>query len=449
MNFIHSIELNVLKKIRPTKEERQKLFEIANYLIKKIHNAAYKYEIDSIQAKVVGSAARDTFISGNHDLDLFITFPKETTRENLETHGLLIAKEVSKEGYDIEERYAEHPYLHMKYKEYNIDLVPCFRVESPANIQSAVDRTPFHNQFVKEHIKKKQCEVLLLKQFMDACGVRGSELRKAAFSGYLIELLIIYYGSFSLCIHAADTWKPNLLIDLKNHGTQKFKTPLIVIDPTDPARNVAAALSIDKFCTFIDYSREFIKNPSEKFFFPDEKKPITNSEIIEKQKNKGSSIIAIVFEKPDIIDDIFYPQLYKMEQSIVKLIENHEFKIFKSGTWAEDGIAVIIIDLFSSTLPNIKHNIGPPIWEKVHAERFKSKYQVRDCYSLYIKNGKFIAEIPREFTDIRQLIKSKIFECSIGSYILPSIKKNFKILKDDGICEIKHPLFRTYLKEWL
>ena len=145
---------------------------------------------------MVGSAARGTWLSGTHDIDVFISFPEETPRKDLETLGMAIAREVAKLAEHAEDRHAEHPYLNIIYKGFDVDLVPCFRVASASRIKSAVDRTPFHNDFIKPRIKGCEDEVLLLKQFMRGGGVYGSELRTQGFSGYLTELLVIHYGSF-------------------------------------------------------------------------------------------------------------------------------------------------------------------------------------------------------------------------------------------------------------
>ena len=58
-----------------------------------------------------GSAGRKTCMKGDKDIDLFVLFPSDTDRGELEEKGLKIGKEVFEEfegSYEIE--YAEHPY---------------------------------------------------------------------------------------------------------------------------------------------------------------------------------------------------------------------------------------------------------------------------------------------------------------------------------------------------
>ncbi len=75
---------------------------------------------------------------------------------------------------------------------------------------------------------------------MRGCGVYGSELKTQGFSGYLTELLIIHYGSFENTVKEACFWKPGEKIDLMQHSKIKYDEPLVMVDPTDPKRNVAA-----------------------------------------------------------------------------------------------------------------------------------------------------------------------------------------------------------------
>jgi tRNA nucleotidyltransferase (CCA-adding enzyme) len=254
MNHIDTIRAPILSRIKPKEHEKQKLSALADSLISRI-NAIGRNEGLDIGAILVGSTARGTWLSGEHDLDIFIMFPAGVSREYLEEKGLYVARKMAEGARNSEERYAEHPYINAVFDGYEVDLVPAFDVASGAEIKSAVDRTPFHNKFVLSRIQGLEDEVLLLKQFLKGCGVYGSELRTHGFSGYLVELLVIRYGSFMQVLGAAREWKPGMVIDIENHASIAHDDPMVVIDPTDPARNVAAALSLDNLCIFMDKAR--------------------------------------------------------------------------------------------------------------------------------------------------------------------------------------------------
>jgi tRNA nucleotidyltransferase (CCA-adding enzyme) len=379
-----------------------------------------------------------------------MSFPEETPRTDLETKGMAIAREVAKHAEYAEDRHAEHPYLNIVFKGFDVDLVPCFGVSSACCIKSAVDRTPFHNDFVKARIRGHEDDVLLLKQFMRGSGVYGSELRTQGFSGYLTELLVIHYGSFEKVIEAACSWKPGEKIDIMQHGEIKHDEPLVMVDPTDPRRNVAAALSLDKFCMFIDACREFIKSPELKSFFPPPLSPLEDSEILERLESRKSTQIAVVFKTPDVVEDVLYPQLYKMEQSTAALLKEYDFSVIKTGVWSGKAETVILLELISGTLPNVKKHIGPPVWVQSHAEKFKEKYEGADnVFSGYIENGKYVFEIRRKYPMAKGVLENQLMHCSVGKHVCQSVNEAFEIIENAEICRLKDPDFRIFLSKWL
>ncbi|MCC4771525.1 CCA tRNA nucleotidyltransferase [Methanosarcina sp. DH2] len=444
------LKLAVLERIKPTEAERKKLTAVQEELAEKVRAASEKLCVPDIFVKMVGSAARGTWLSGTHDIDVFISFPEETPRRELEIRGMKIAREVAKHAEYAEDRHAEHPYLNIIYKGFDVDLVPCFRVASACQLKSAVDRTPFHNEFVKARIKGHEDEVLLMKQFMRGGGVYGSELRTQGFSGYLTELLIIYYGSFENSVKAASSWKPGKKIDIMQHSEMEHTEPLVIVDPTDPRRNVAAALSLNKFCMFIDHCREFLKNPELKFFFPASPLPLEDREILEKLEIRKSSQFAIVFETPDVVDDVLYPQLYKMEQAAASLLNEYDFSVIKTGVWSGKPETVIMLELISGTLPNVKKRIGPPVWVREHAEKFKAKYEgAENVFGGYIEDGKYVYEIRRKYPTAKGLLEELLVNSSLGKQVHQSVSEGFEVVENAEICRLKDPDFRVFLRKWV
>jgi len=436
----------VLQKITPSKSEEKALQRWTNQILAEINATAKELGIDA-QALLVGSAARNTWISGDRDLDIFIMFPESATDETLESLGLEIAKKVAPK---YEERYAEHPYIRAFFGEYQVDLVPCFRVSTPSAIRSAVDRTPFHNEYVKKKIKGLEDEARLLKQFMKGIGVYGSELKTMGFSGYLCELLIIKYKSFLDVVQNASKWRRGVVIDIENHRALEHDAPLTIIDPVDPSRNVAAAVSLDKFCTFVDASREFLKNPSIHFFFPPPVKPLTDAEFVKELKRRGTVLLAVVFDTPTVVDDILYPQLYKAARSVENLLHKNDFRVFRSGVWS-GAKSVILLEMDVAMLPKIKKHIGPPVESAAHAEKFKTKHAK---FHPYIQDGRYVAEIPRAHTEAKDLLKSKLKTCGLGKHVSEAIGKGYKVLKDAQITRISgmgktdDKEFRIFLRKY-
>ncbi len=444
--MIDKVRSQVLRKVTPGKSEEEVLQRLTNQIIAEVNATAKELGIDA-HALLVGSAARNTWISGDRDLDIFIMFPESATDETLESLGLEIAKKVAPK---YEERYAEHPYIRAFFGEYQVDIVPCFEVRDASAIRSAVDRTPFHNEYVKKKIKGLEDEARLLKQFMKGIGVYGSELKTMGFSGYLCELLIIKYKSFLDVVQNASKWRRDIVIDIENHRTLEHDAPLAIIDPVDPSRNVAAAVSLDNFCTFVDASREFLKSPSIHFFFPPQVKPLTDKGLAQELKRRGTELLAVVFDTPNVVDDILYPQLYKAARSIEDLLHRNDFRASRSGVWS-GAKSIILLEMEVASLPSIKKHVGPPVGSAAHAEKFKTKHA---NLHPYIEDGTYVVEIPRAHTKAKDLLKSQLETCGLGKHVSEAIGRGYRVLKGAQIAKISgmdktdDKDFRIFLKKY-
>ncbi|MBU3968140.1 MAG: CCA tRNA nucleotidyltransferase [Euryarchaeota archaeon] len=445
MNEIDNIRTSVLSRIKPKEPEKQKLVALADNLISRINAIGISEGLD-ISAILVGSTARGTWLSGEHDLDIFIMFPPDVSREYLQEKGLYVARKMAAQAQSSEERYAEHPYINAVFDGFEVDLVPAFGVASASEIKSAVDRTPFHNKFVLSRIQEIEDDVLLLKQFLKGCGVYGSELRTHGFSGYLVELLVIQYGSFMQVLEATREWKPGMTIDIEKHASIAHDDPLVMVDPTDPARNVAAALSLDKLCIFMDKAREFLKNPEAPYFSMQAVVPLEDSDFKNIMGERGTALIAIEFTTPDVVEDVLYPQLHKMEDSVREMLERYDFRVYNSGVWAEEK-AVLVFELESGSLPALKKHAGPHVWAEEHAAAFKSKYAGSNAFSnVHIRNGKYMVEIPRKYTQAKELLEAELPKCGLGKHVALSIKKEYHVLENEQMLDIREKNFREFLQ---
>lgn len=430
----------VLAHTKPSADEEYQIKCAAREVIDRIDSAARDEGLD-VYAIHVGSTARDTWLRGKKDIDIFLMFPPDTPREKLEEDGLRLARVVSPQ---FEERYAEHPYITAIYRDIEVDLVPCYHVRDAAHIQSAVDRSPFHNQYILAHIDSLCDQVRLLKQFTIGAGVYGSELRTQGFSGYLCELLVLKYGSFMGVLEHGAGFRLGKVIDLEGHIDRSVEhpDPLVVIDPVDPRRNVAAALSEQKLCEFIDACRRFLGDPSLCFFFPAPAVPITGEGLRRLLKSRGTLLLAISFKAPDIVEDTLYPQLRKAEASVVHLLERHEFKAYRSDVWSNDRSA-ILLEMLVWELPAIERHLGPPVTEREHSEKFKEKYP-----RAYITGCRYAADLPRKYGNAVDLIRGQLISCGLGKQVAVSIGEGFEVLAGEYTLELG-PEFASFLSNFL
>jgi tRNA nucleotidyltransferase (CCA-adding enzyme) len=328
----------VLKKVVPSSQEQREINEVGEDLIKVI-----KKELEAIEREVTvnifGSISRDTWLSYEKDIDVFVRFPTTYTKKQLEDAVTSVGQRVL---IKPEKRFAEHPYIRGLYHGFSVEIVPCYHVDDTSKRLSAVDRTPFHDEFVRKNLKKKQNEVRLLKQFLKGLGSYGAEAKIEGFSGYLCELLIIFYGSFEDVLKAASSWKTPIALAIQDEiDFGRFQSsPLIFIDPTDNGRNVASALNQENLSLFIYAAKEFLKSPGLSFFFP-EKRRVSTPQVLKKFRLRRTHVISIKFKTFEVIDDILYSQLRKALRLLDKVFQKSGFLVINSGFFVAEEIKLI------------------------------------------------------------------------------------------------------------
>ncbi|MBM4241207.1 MAG: CCA tRNA nucleotidyltransferase [Euryarchaeota archaeon] len=430
---------NILKEIKPKENENSEIQILSSKLIKTINEIAKEDNVNA-EAVMVGSVAKCTWLSGKADIDIFIKFPLSLDEKDLKRHGLSLGhKCIEKMGGSYEERYASHPYVTGFINSYKIDFVPCYAIKDCNQLKSAVDRTILHTEYVKKNLKSEQIdEVLLLKKFMESIGIYGSEFKVGGFSGYLCELLVIYYVTFLKVLKAAgEEWKPDHKIDLEGYKTaEHFNEPFVVVDPVDKNRNVAAPLTLQRMSEFVVASRNFCKNPQEAYFSPKIPKVKLNH-IKNEFRRRETKTLLIIFTPPEIPADAIYPQLKKTENSLKGIIEREGFRVFDCDYWTnEDDTAIILLELDIWKLPNIKKHFGPYVWSKIHQKRFLEKYKDK----AWIHGDRWVVEVERKYRDVESLLNDILTEdrmdyLKFGKHIKAEILKNRQIVAIDDFLD--------------
>ncbi len=396
-------EEKVMRNIIPDKEERRKAKEQFRK-IKKFIKKDF-----GLESKLMGSIAKETFLKGDKDLDIFVFFPKNVGREQLEDKGLEIGKKVFEQfDGDYEVEYAEHPYTKGYIDNFEIEIIPAYLVDNPDDMQSSVDRTPMHTEWVNENLSREEKDqVVLLKVFLKGQNIYGSSLKTRGFAGYLCEILVARYGSFREVLKATKKWGEKQIIDVERHHEKlpknlekRFKNDsLIVIDPTDPERNVASVLSLENYSKFLFKSWKYLKNPSEEFFFPKTVRP-NPKKIREEIKSRGE-MYEIFFEKPDLTDDILYPQLRKLMRRLRDVLEENEFQLFDYGFHVGDKYVRMVLDLQLSELPGKRKHRGPKIFHNIeNVMDFTSKYP-----NTWVSGSRLTTIVEREHKFAKDLLE--------------------------------------------
>ena len=394
----------ILNDIKPTDEEDLKVNGVSLKLMKYLEKCISAENIDAC-VFLVGSVSKGTYLRGKSDIDIFIAFPLDTDKQFLKENGLKLAHMCCDHfGGVAEHHFASHPYVTCDIEGFEVDIVPCYAIKDGSEVKSAVDRTILHTQYVKANLKDSQKdEVLLLKRFMDMTGTYGSEFKVGGFAGYLCELLIIKYGSFENTLKHAQHWQFGHVIDLEEYGTAKlFKDPLIVVDPTDKNRNVGAALRLDKMGEFIQSARNYLNSNNKKDYFYPLKRNLNKELILTEFENRGSDLIAIKFDIPEIPLDTLHPQIRKTTEALERKLNDEEFNVFRADYWTDESeYGVILLEMASSTLNNVKINVGPKVFINKACNNFANKYGAENCYIL---GDYLVSNRKREFTKAEDYI---------------------------------------------
>lgn len=424
-----TLESEVLKKVKPTKAQDAKVMAAVSDLEDLVRREAKRLDA-FVDLMLVGSVAKSTHLR-DPDIDMFMLFPESTSQETLKEKGLAIGKAV----LGGREHYAQHPYVRGDFAGFQVDLVPCFKIMDTRKKMSAVDRTPFHTRFVKANLADGQADqVRLLKRFMKGIGCYGAEAKVQGFSGYLCELLVMRFGGFRQVLEAASEWKKAEHIELPGHEGKEFPEPLTFIDPVDTSRNVASAVSIETLLLLIRAAREYLRSPSERFFFPAERPPWPPAKVKEVAGGRLENIVSVSFPKIDLIDDVVYPQLRKSLAAAVALLERQEFEIEKTSVHV-DGLAHLVVELASMSLPEERKHRGPPE-KSENAKEFLAKWRKKGLSPPFVEDGRWYVIAKRDVTRGDDLLRKELRSLSLGK----DVKKvaEFSVLSGPEMLDKAH-----------
>ncbi|MEF8855952.1 MAG: CCA tRNA nucleotidyltransferase [Haloplanus sp.] len=430
MSDIEAVVARVADRVTPDAAERERLQAAVDRLTERVRDAVEDLPVDADVVQV-GSTARGTWLADDRDIDLFVRFPPDLDRADLERYGLDVGRAALPDG---REEYAEHPYVTGEARGFDVDLVPCYDVADATEIQSAVDRSPFHDAYLQARLDDSLArDVRLFKAFLTGIGAYGSDLRTRGFSGYLSELLVLEYGGFEPLLRAAADWQPPVRLDPEDHGTATFDDPLVVIDPTDPERNVAAVCSAENVARLQHYARDFLADPRETLFVPTDPGSLDADAVRDHLDRRGTTPVAVVFEPPDLVDDQLYPQLRKSLDGIAGELDRRGFAPLRSATFADDR-AVLLVELAVAELASIQRHTGPPVHVRNHATGFYEAYTERDVYGPFLDGDRYVVEREREFTTPAELLESDaIFDVALGAQVGTALDDGYELLIGDEV----------------
>ena len=406
---------SVLKTIKPGKEEISNFNKVTKEFLTTLNS-----KLKDAKAILGGSGAKDTWLSGNHDVDLFVQFDNQKFSQESHLISEHLEKTLKKAfpKFKIERLHGSRDYFQLDYKELNFEVVPIIKINKSEEALNITDISPLHALWVNKKAQKLKDEIRLAKQFCRANKLYGAESHISGFSGYVLEILISYYGSFEKLLKASLKWKDKEVIDPEKHyknkhlalfhlNNSKLQSPIIVVDPVDKERNAAAALSKEKMKQFQKVAKQYLKSPSEKLFVKEE---ISKEKLMKEKGHLLFLTIVPVEGKHDVVG--------------VKLLKAFEFlrdelscfKVKKAGwNWNEnDSEAAFYFILKEDKLSEFEVRNGPPLKLAEHVKHFKKVNK-----NTFTKEGKLFARIKVKHPNLEDFIKNLLSQ----EYFKEKVKK--------------------------
>jgi len=363
-NRLNALAKEVLENVKPSKQE----IDETKFAINEVMGRLLKSSPKEVEILLAGSAARGTQLKGSSDIDIFLLFPKTMKKSAIEKIGLGVAKRIvnKKKNESFVVKYAEHPYTRLFLNDLNInvDIVPAYKINHSKERGTAVDRTQLHNEFVNSNLTEKQRDnVRMLKAFLKAHNIYGAEARIEGFSGYLCELLVYHFNSFPGVLVGTANIKLPLILGAREPEHREplkfFGKNFVVVDPTDPKRNVAANVSEESLFRFVIAARRLLKSPDKKTFYWEKLSDIySEKRLLGLKDGLDADLYVLHFQVPDIADEIIWQQTKKIRLRLSDALKENGFEPIISLQNSEKKDSVIAFFVRKAHV-SVTKKIGP------------------------------------------------------------------------------------------
>lgn len=391
---------SILSKIKPKPAETKKFQRITAQFLKKLNQ-----QLKPARAKAIlgGSGEKDTWLSGSHDIDIFVQFDYDKYKSQSPTLSDILEDALKKTFPNVKRLHGSRDYFQLQYQTYLFEVVPILKITKASQSLNITDISPLHAQWIKKTPQKIKDEIRLAKQFAKANNCYGAESYISGFSGYVIEILTVFYGSFEKLLQAASKWESKDIMDIKKYykkhevfkkiNSSKLRSPLIVIDPVDKTRNAAAALSIEKFLLFKQKAADFLQKPELKFF---EKEKISFKKL---EKGTLHNLVYLEINPLTGKNDVVGTKLLKVFQYLKKKLV--PFKFQEAGwEWDEKNKAVFYFILEKKQILPYTIRTGPPLKLEEYVKEFKKKHK-----ETFEERGRVSAKIPIKNFLLKDFVK--------------------------------------------
>jgi tRNA nucleotidyltransferase (CCA-adding enzyme) len=400
----------------PGAAARRTTVRVAEKVVSKVKEAAGPHE-EVVGVFLGGSFAKDTWLPGDVDIDVFVKIVTSVDEKKFEEVGLSVGREALR-GYKPGKKYAQHPYTEAVVDGFKVNVVPCYDVNA-GEWRSAADRSLHHVVFVREHLDgEARVQVRLLKRFMKSVGLYGAEIEKEGFSGYATEVLIYKEKTFESTLRSFAEFVPK--------SKDEYFT---LFDPIDDARDLGKAISRETVARMVLASRAFLVKPSLEFF-----KRVSGKARPGLQRRA----YVIAFEHAELTEETLWGELKRSARQIAKHVLQEGFTLARIGAASNNlnSSAIILLPVVDA-LSDIEERLGPSVELAEGAKNFAAKN--RDSAQLIWvgEDGRLRLLAERRFTSLRKLLdeilESRAEKIGVSKEVARALKKNGKVLQGERL----------------
>jgi len=204
--------------------------------------------------------------------------------------------------------------------------------------------------------------------------------------------------------------------------SKTFETPIIVIDPIDSNRNLAAAVSEENIGKFILISRAFKEKPSLEFF---------NNKKSKISKKYWDNLLVIKFDYKVRSPDIIWGQIKRATSTLAIQLELGGFTVLRSKPHTDElNEAYLLFFLESTKISQTYQKNGPEFFRGSSSKSFISK-NLKNSELMWIGNDRKIISLEKRkhidaISFISEFLKKNL-QMGIPKGLQSDFKRGFEV----------------------
>lgn len=349
------------KSFIPTEQERREVHQIRDSVLSFVKDELQERGFDA-RVEAVGSTAKDTFVRGDMDIDIFVVTPN--FKEAYRYLSTVFHEGAPKTGaMDI---------WHFQHGSYDVDLV--FVPPDHPRIDTLT-----HTEFMNKHLtpEMKQ-EIIAAKVFLKRVGVYGPEI--GGVPGIAIEEAVRQHGTFEKMCQVFS----------------KAEEPPFLADPAKPSRTLLAAVTpirweqLRRYCNNYAHYLRRQRAPNLLRYSPEE------------YLEAHQSWTHLRFQRHADRATDFLTALSACNRSLHEVHGQHPEVHGTCDAYVFEDV-VISFDVAPKKLGATKIHCGPPLNMNREVAVFKKKYP-----NVFERGGKVCTILDRGEVEVEALMRQKI-----------------------------------------